>query len=56
VSHFPPTLLTTVLENCTGYTDGFWYFSHDEISANGTGDLAHGTREAYRDAILAAGD
>jgi hypothetical protein len=56
VSHFPPTLLTTVLENCTGYTDGFWYFSHDEISAGGTGDLAHGTREAYRDAILAAGD
>ena len=56
VSHFPPTLLTTVLENCTGHTDGFWYFSHDEISASGTGDLFHGTREEYRNAILAATD
>jgi hypothetical protein len=55
VSHFPPTDLTAVLENCTSLTDGFWYFSHDEISANATADLAHGTREQYRNAISAAG-
>ncbi len=54
LSHFPPEALGDVLASCDDHTDGFWYFSHDEISANATGDLAFGTREQYRTAIATA--
>lgn len=54
VSHFPPDDLVTTLDSCDTYTDGFWYFSHDEISATGSGDLTHGTRAEYRTAIATA--
>ncbi|MFH1437153.1 MAG: hypothetical protein ABIJ56_15705 [Pseudomonadota bacterium] len=54
MSHFPPENLTDVLNNCTQFTDGFWYFSHNEISATGEGDLPFGTREEYRTAITNA--
>ena len=54
MSHFPPENLTDVLNNCTQFTDGFWYFSHNEISTTGEGDLPFGTREEYRTAITNA--
>ena len=56
VSHFPPDDLATTLDSCDTYTDGFWYFSHDEISATGSGDLTHGTRAEYRTAIATAAE
>jgi len=51
VSHFPPTEFATVLDNCKEWTDGFWYFSHDEVSAIDHHPLQFGTREEYRTAI-----
>jgi len=51
-----PEDLQTTLANCDTYTDGFWYFSHDELSVSGTGDLTFGTRAEYREAISAAAE
>jgi hypothetical protein len=56
VSHFPPDALTAVLGNCGDFTDGFWYFSHDEISENASQELVFGTRSEYRDAVTLAGE
>jgi hypothetical protein len=56
VSLFPPENLAQVLGNCGQYTDGFWYFAHDEVSDITPVDPVFGTRADYRDAIaLAAG-
>jgi hypothetical protein len=56
VSLFPPENLTQVLGNCGQYTDGFWYFAHDEVSDITPVDPVFGTRAEYRDAIALAAD
>ena len=55
LSHFPPDTLASVLDSCASWTDGFWYYSHAEISALAAGAPAHGTRAAYRAAISSSG-
>jgi hypothetical protein len=53
LGHFPPPELQTALANCLENTDGFWYYSHDELSELAASDPPHGSRADYRAAIAA---
>jgi hypothetical protein len=54
LGNFDPEGFATGLESGLSHSDGFWFFSADELSDTADHDPAHGTRAAYRAAVAGA--